>query len=103
PAIGNRVRVQGTVIEYVPTADPTQPPLTEIGGSLTVLADSTGNPLPMPVALSANFPNPNGAFDQLEALEGMRVAAASLTVNTPTGGSVNETNATATSNGVFHA
>ncbi|MGY4892098.1 UNVERIFIED_CONTAM: nuclease [Xanthomonas axonopodis] len=102
-AIGNRVRVQGTVIEYVPTADPTQPPLTEIGGSLTVLADSTGNPLPMPVALSANFPNPNGAFDQLEALEGMRVAAASLTVNTPTGGSVNETNATATSNGVFHA
>ncbi|HHZ22483.1 TPA: nuclease [Xanthomonas vasicola pv. zeae] len=102
-AIGNRVRVQGTVIEYVPTADPDQPPLTEIGGSITVLLDSTGNPLPMPVALSANFPNPNGAFDQLEALEGMRVAAASLTVNAPTGGSVNETNATATSNGVFHA
>ncbi|MBB5881945.1 hypothetical protein GGR74_003167 [Xanthomonas arboricola] len=102
-AIGNRVRVQGTVIEYVPTADPTQPPLTEIGGSLTVLLDSTGNPLPMPVALSANFPNPNGAFDQLEALEGMRVTAASLTVNAPTGGNVNETNATATSNGVFHA
>ncbi|NJC28807.1 hypothetical protein GGR79_000274 [Xanthomonas arboricola] len=102
-AIGNRVRVQGTVLEYVPTADPTQPPLTEIGGSLTVLSDSTGNPLPMPVALSANFPNPNGAFDQLEALEGMRVTAASLTVNAPTGGSVNETNASATSNGVFHA
>ncbi|CAD0304080.1 lamin tail domain-containing protein [Xanthomonas hortorum] len=102
-AIGNRVRVQGTVIEYVPTADPTQPPLTEIGGSLTVLLDSTGNPLPMPVALSANFPNPNGAYDQLEALEGMRVTAASLTVNAPTGGNVNETNATATSNGVFHA
>ncbi|UXA67074.1 lamin tail domain-containing protein [Xanthomonas prunicola] len=102
-AIGNRVRVQGTVIEYVPTADTTQPPLTEIGGSLTVLLDSTGNPLPMPVALSANVPNPNGAFDQLEALEGMRVTAASLTVNAPTGGSVNETNATATSNGVFHA
>ncbi|XUP29665.1 endonuclease/exonuclease/phosphatase family protein [Xanthomonas axonopodis pv. vasculorum] len=102
-AIGNRVRVQGTVIEYVPSADPTQPPLTEIGGSVTVLADSTGNPLPSPVMLRPDFPNPNGAFDQLEALEGMRVAAASLTVNTPTGGSVNETNATATSNGVFHA
>ncbi|MCC4585819.1 DUF11 domain-containing protein [Xanthomonas sp. NCPPB 1067] len=102
-AIGNRVRVQGTVIEYVPTADPTQPPLTEIGGSVTVLADSTGNPLPSPVMLRPDFPNPNGAFDQLEALEGMRVAASSLTVNAPTGGSVNETNATASSNGVFHA
>ncbi|WP_355606908.1 lamin tail domain-containing protein [Xanthomonas cannabis] len=102
-AIGNRVRVQGTVIEYVPTADPTQPPLTEIGGSVTVLADSTGNPLPSPIILRPDFPNPNGAYDQLEALEGMRVAAASLTVNAPTGGSVNETNATATSNGVFHA
>ncbi|NYI17452.1 hypothetical protein FHR53_000527 [Xanthomonas arboricola] len=102
-AIGNRVRVQGTVIEYVPTADPTQPPLTEIGGSVTVLADSTGNPLPSPMILRPDFPNANGAYDQLEALEGMRVAAASLTVNAPTGGSVNETNATATSNGVFHA
>lgn len=102
-AIGNRVRVQGTVIEYVPTADPTQPPLTEIGGSVTVLADSTGNPLPSPVLLRPDFPSPTGAFDQLEALEGMRVAAPSLTVNAPTGGSVNETNATATSNGVFHA
>ncbi|KQQ73157.1 nuclease [Xanthomonas sp. Leaf131] len=102
-AIGNRVRVQGTVIEYVPTADPTQPPLTEIGGTLTVLLDSTGNALPEPMLLSPAFPNPNGAYDQLEALEGMRVTAPSLTVNAPTGGNVNETNATATSNGVFHA
>ncbi|WP_349656843.1 lamin tail domain-containing protein [Xanthomonas sp. 10-10] len=102
-AIGNRVRVQGTVIEYVPTADPTQPPLTEIGGTLTVLLDSTGNPLPDPMLLSPFFPNPNGAYDQLEALEGMRVTAPSLTVNAPTGGNVNEVNATATSNGVFHA
>ncbi|MFC7520419.1 lamin tail domain-containing protein [Xanthomonas populi] len=102
-AIGNRVRVQGTVIEYVPTADPTQPPLTEIGGSLTVLLDSTGNALPEPMLLSPAFPNPNGAYDQLEELEGMRVAALSFTVNAPSGGNVNETNATASSNGVFHA
>ena len=40
---------------------------------------------------------------QLERLEGMRVTAANLTVNTPTLGSVSETSATATSNGVFHA
>jgi uncharacterized protein len=102
-AVGNRVQVRGVVQEYVPTQDPTQPPLTELGGSPVVTLVSTGNALPVPVALTATFPDPDGAFDQLERLEGMRVTASSLTVNTPTLGSVNETNATATSNGVFHA
>lgn len=101
-AVGNAVRVQATVLEYVPTADPTQPPLTELG-TPTVLLQSTGNPLPAAVTLTTSFPNPNGAYDQLERLEGMRVAVPSLTVNAPTGGSVNETNASASSNGVFHA
>ncbi len=102
-AVGNRVKVQGTVLEYVPSADPAQPPLTEIGGAPTVILQSTGHPLPAPVALTAQFPDADGAYDQLERLEGMRVTAASLTVNTPTAGSVSETTATATSNGVFHA
>jgi predicted extracellular nuclease len=101
-AVGNAVRVQATVLEYVPSADPTQPPLTELG-SPTVLLQSTGNPLPAAVELTTRFPDPNGAYDQLERLEGMRVTVPSLTVNTPTLGSVNETNASATSNGVFHA
>ncbi|QNH23054.1 nuclease [Xanthomonas sp. GW] len=101
-AVGNAVRVQATVLEYVPTADPTQPPLTELG-TPTVLLQSTGNPLPAAVTLTTSFPDPNGAYDQLERLEGMRVTVPSLTVNAPTGGSVNETNASASSNGVFHA
>ncbi|MBN6112830.1 lamin tail domain-containing protein [Xanthomonas bonasiae] len=101
-AVGNAVRVQATVLEYVPSADPTQPPLTELG-TPTVLLQSTGNPLPAAVTLTTSFPDPNGAYDQLERLEGMRVTVPSLTVNAPTGGSVNETNATASSNGVFHA
>ncbi|WP_206598864.1 lamin tail domain-containing protein, partial [Xanthomonas translucens] len=101
-AVGNAVRVQATVLEYVPSADPTQPPLTELG-TPTVLLQSTGNPLPAAVTLTTRFPDPNGAYDQLERLEGMRVTVPSLTVNAPTGGSVNETNATASSNGVFHA
>ncbi|UYB52044.1 lamin tail domain-containing protein [Xanthomonas sp. AM6] len=101
-AVGNAVRVQATVLEYVPSADPTQPPLTELG-TPTVLLQSTGNPLPAAVTLTTQFPDPTGAYDQLERLEGMRVAAPSLTVNAPTGGNVNETNATASSNGVFHA
>ncbi|MEE7548706.1 hypothetical protein HF319_18265, partial [Xanthomonas sp. Kuri4-1] len=102
-AVGHRVKVQGTVLEYVPSADPAQPPLTELGGTPTVLLESTGHALPTPVALTASFPDPNGAYDQLERLEGMRVTAAGLTVNTPTGGSVAESTASATSNGVFHA
>lgn len=102
-AVGNRVNVQGTVQEYVPSQDPNQPPLTELGGSPSVLLVSGGNPLPTSVALTTTFPDPAGVFDQLERLEGMRVTAASLTVNTPTLGNVNETSATATSNGVFHA
>src|SRR5690606_26002521 len=102
-AVGNRVQVRGEVQEYVPGADPTQPPLTELGGPVVVTLLSTGHPLPAPVALTTTFPDPDGDYDQLERLEGMRVTAASLTVNTPTLGSVSETNATATSNGVFHA
>ncbi|MCD7097974.1 lamin tail domain-containing protein [Stenotrophomonas sp. MMGLT7] len=102
-AVGNRVKVQGTVLEYVPSADPAQPPLTEIGGAPTVILQSTGHALPAPVALTAQFPDADGAYDQLERLEGMRVTAASLTVNTPTAGNVSEATATATSNGVFHA
>lgn len=102
-AVGNRVQVRGEVQEYVPSQDPTQPPLTELGGSPVVTLVSTGHPLPAPVALTTTFPDPDGAYDQLERLEGMRVTAASLTVNTPTLGSVSETSATASSNGVFHA
>ena len=102
-AVGNRVNVQATVQEYVPSQDPNQPPLTELSGSPSIVLVSSGNPLPTPVALTPTFPDPAGAFDQLERLEGMRVTAASLTVNTPTLGNVNETSATATGNGVFHA
>jgi uncharacterized protein len=102
-AVGNRVRVSGTVIEYVPSADPNQLPLTEITGSPTVALLSTGNPLPVPVPLTATFPDPNGPLDQLERVEGMRVTAASLTVAAPTKGNISEANATGSSNGILHA
>jgi predicted extracellular nuclease len=101
-AIGNLVQVSATVSEFSPTQDPLQPPLTELG-SATVTLLSTGNALPTPVPLTATFPDPEGAYDQLERVEGMRVSAASLTVVGPTDGSTNETNATGSSNGVFYA
>ena len=99
---GTLVAVQGTVIEYVPSADPHQLPLTEITNpTTTVLA--TGQPLPAPVVLTTSLPAADGPIDQLERYEGMRVTAPSLTVNAPTAGSVNETQANGSSNGVFHA
>ena len=99
--VGALVQVTGTVTEFVPPQDTLQPPLTELSGP-TVIQLSTGNPLPVPVPLTPTFPDPAGVHDQLERLEGMRVSVASLTVVGPTLGNVNETNATATSSGVFY-
>ena len=98
--VGALVQVTGTVTEFVPSQDPLQPPLTELT-SPSVVQISTGNPLPVPIPLTSTFPDPAGPHDQLERLEGMRVAVASLTVSGPTLGNVNEPNATATSSGVF--
>ena len=101
-AVGNLVQVAATVQEFSPSQDPLQPPLTELGFA-TVTLLSTGNALPTPVALTATFPDPEGAYDQLERVEGMRVSAASLTVVGPTDGTTSEPNATGASNGVFYA
>ena len=99
-ALGNEVKVTGTVTEFVPSSDPVSPPLTEISGP-TIELLSTGNPLPAPVALTSSNPDPGGSFDQLEKYEGMRVHADALRVVGPTLGNVSEANATATSNGLF--
>jgi len=102
-AVGNLVRVSGTVQEYVPSADPYQRPLTEISGSPSVTLLSSGQPLPAPVVLTADMLTPSGGLDQLERYEGMRVTAASLRVVGPTGGYTNESSATGTSDGLFYA
>jgi len=105
-AVGNKVAVTGTVQEFIPSADPLSPPVTEISGSPTVTLVSTGNPLPTPVTLTSADTGTggtnSGSIENLEKYEGMRVLVASLTVVAPTQGSVNEPNATSTSNGVFY-
>jgi predicted extracellular nuclease len=104
-AVGNLVQVGGTVIEFIPAADPFSPPLTEISGSPTVTLISTGNPLPTPVTLTSGDTGAGGvnagSIENLERYEGMRVRVNSLTVVAPTQGTVTETSATSTSNGVF--
>ncbi|GAB3098725.1 Calx-beta domain-containing protein [Lysobacter terrae] len=101
--VGNRVRVRGTVFEFVPPSDPAQRPLTEIGGSPTVALLSAGQALPAPVVITAEMTTPNGGFDQLEAFESMRVTAASLTTIAPTEGNATPYNATGSVNGITQA
>jgi predicted extracellular nuclease len=105
-AVGNHVCVTGTVVEFVPAADPFQPPLTELGGPITVTRLSSGNPLPAPVDITAAMTTGSAAdvVARLEALEGMRVRVESLTVVGPTlrSGGINENAATLVSSGVFY-
>ncbi|HZS08487.1 MAG TPA: nuclease [Blastocatellia bacterium] len=101
-AVGNLVSVTGTVSEFIPSADPNSPPLTEISGSPQVTLISSGNPLPTPVTLAAADTSPTGGIEQLERYEGMRVHVDSLTAIAPTQGTISEANATSTSNGVFY-
>ena len=98
--IGNLVTVKGTISEFIPSADPNSQPLTELGFA-TVSVDTTGNALPVPVTLTAAETTVND-LNNLEKYEGMRVHVDSLTVVAPTQGNVNESNATATTNGVFY-
>ncbi|NLA68765.1 MAG: nuclease, partial [Gammaproteobacteria bacterium] len=99
-AVGNLVRVQGTVTEFIPAADPFQLPMTELTFA-TVTALSTGHDLPAPAVITAASVLPDGGLDQLERYEGMRVTVPDALVVAPTRGNVNETQATATGNGQF--
>lgn len=97
-AVGNRVRVHGILTEFAASG---QLPLTELS-SPTVIALSVGNPLPEPVELTADNAFIAGSLDVLERYEGMRVSVAQLQVVAPSGGNINETQATSTNNGIFY-
>ncbi len=101
-AVGNQVAVTGTVSEFIPSADPYSPPLTELSVSPVVTLISSGNPLPAPVTLMAAQTSPTGGVEQLERFEGMRVRVDSLTAVSPTGGFTDENDALGNSNGVFY-
>jgi predicted extracellular nuclease len=102
-SIGDLAKVTGTIQEFIPSSDPVSPPLTEIAGSPVFAILSSGNALPNPVTLTSADTTPSGGLEQLERFEGMRVHVNSLIVVAPTGGSINETSATSTSNGIFFA
>jgi predicted extracellular nuclease len=98
--IGNNVTVTATVQEFIPAADTGSPPATELV-TPTVSLNSTGNPLPAPITLTAADLNVN-SINNLEKFEGMRVHVNSLTTVAPTQGTITEPSATVASNGVFY-
>jgi len=99
---GRGVRVLGvpTVAEFIPASDPGTPSQTEIT-SPSVSINSTGNALPVPITITAGDTLVNN-INNLEKYEGMRVHVDSLTVGAPTGGNVDEVNATSASFGDFY-
>ncbi len=101
-AVGNLVCVTGTVSEFVPSADPFQAPLTEIGAPLTITRLASGQALPAPTEITVAMTTAADAVARLEALEGMRVTVPSLTVVGPTLGNINEGSAVGTPTGVFY-
>ncbi len=101
-AVGNLVQVTGMVSEFRRSSAANLPAVTELTQpSITVL--SSGNALPEPRLITAEDLRADGGIAQLERFEGMRVRFESITATAPTGGSVNEANATASTNGYFYA
>ncbi|KRA53632.1 hypothetical protein ASD77_02880 [Pseudoxanthomonas sp. Root65] len=100
-AVGNRVRVTGTVEEFTPSSNPHQLAITEIV-TPTVEALETGVALPAAIELTAAELSPDALPGTLERLEGMRVSVAQSVVIAPSGGSLDENDALAFSDGVFH-
>lgn len=102
--VGNLVTVTGKVEEFRPRSDQNTLSITEIempNGSGSVSVISKGNPLPKAIFLKAADFSSN-QIDQLERLEGMRVAIEEMTVIAPTDGRVDIKAATSESNGVFY-
>jgi len=107
-AVGNRVRVSGRVVDFTPSSNLNQRPLTEItgGGGVTVQVSlrAAGAALPAPVAIDPALAAPTSALEALERYEGMRVSTGPLVTVAASGAFLSEANATVTgTDGVFHA
>jgi len=98
---GTYVGVTATVQEFIPSADPLSPSVTELIRPTLNFAIA-GFALPAATEITAADTTPTSGIFNLEKYEGMRVSVPALTVIAPTGGAVSEANATSASNGVFY-
>ena len=106
--VGNRVRVSGRVVEFTPSSNRNQRPITEITGgggvSVQVSLRASGVALPAPVAIDPADAAPGGALEALERYEFMRVSTGPLVTVAPSNAFLSEANATVTgTDGIFHA
>ncbi len=100
-AVGNRLRVTGTVDEFTPSSNPNQLSITEIVSPTIELLES-GVALPAAVELTAAELGPSATPTTLERLEGMRISVAQANVVAPSEGNIDEKNALSFSDGVFY-
>ena len=96
--VGNNVTVTGKVALYPATTASHTPSLEITNASLTV--NSTGNPLPTPIAITA--PTPTGGIYQLRKYESMLVSLPSVTAVGGTDATLTETTETVVSNGQLY-
>jgi len=82
-AVGDLVLVTGTVVEFVPAADPGQLPITQIAFPDSVTRLLPGQLLPAPVVIDLPL-DPDGGLEQLERYEFMRVRIPEFHVTAPT-------------------
>ena len=99
-AVGNRVRVSGTVSEFTPGTNLNQLSITQIV-SPTVTAMSTGNALPVAVVPDPALMAAGSAPGAMERHEGMRLSLPALWVVQGSEGNITESSATASTTGVF--
>ena len=101
-AVGNRIRVTGTVTEFTPTSNLNQLSITEIVSVTAIQVLSTGNPLPAPVDLTAADFSAASTPGTAEKYEGMRVRIAEARVVSGSDGNISESSANSSTTGVFH-
>lgn len=101
-AVGNRIRVTGTVTEFTPSTNLNQLSITEIVSVSSILVLSTGNPLPTPVELTAADFGPTALPGTAEKYEGMRVSVPRAFSISGADGNITESSANASTTGVFH-
>jgi predicted extracellular nuclease len=101
-AVGNRIRVTGTVTEFTPATNLNQLSITEIVSVTSIQVIATGVALPAPVELTSADFGPTALPGTAERLEGMRVSAATSRAVASSDGNITESSATSSTTGVFH-
>lgn len=101
-AVGNRIRVTGTVAEFTPSTNLNQLSITQIASVTSIQVLSTGNPLPTPIALTSADFGAASTTSTAERLEGMRVSVANAVSIDGSDGNITESSATSSTTGVFH-